>query len=64
MKTLRITTTQNIEVDMSKIQSKKGRSVNEGGSGSSSHKPVTTSDPNEKGKYVHVEPTTEEKKNL
>ena len=35
-----------------------------GGSCSSTVKPVTTSNPKDKGKSVHVEPTVEEKKKL
>lgn len=56
------TTTSNVEVDMSKLQSKKALNISEGGSGSSTIKHVTTSDPKDNGKGVHVEPTIEEKK--
>lgn len=54
--------TPNVEVDLSKLQSEKGFNISEVGSRSSTAKPVTTSDPKDKGKGVHVEPTTEEKK--
>lgn len=54
----------NVEFNILKLQSNKGLNINEGGSGSSTAKPVTTFDPKDKGKGVHVEPTTEEKKKL
>lgn len=56
--------TPNVEVDMSKLQSKKGLNINEGGLGSSTIKHVATSDPSGKGKDVQVEPSEEEKKRL
>lgn len=38
--------------------------INEGGSGSSTVKPIATFEPNGKGKGVHVEPTGKEKRIL
>lgn len=49
---------------MSKIQSNKGLNISERDSGSSTVKHVTTVEPKDKGKGIHVEPTTEEKNKL
>lgn len=46
------TTIPNVEVDMSKLQLKKGLNINEEGSGSSIVKFVATSEPKGKGKCV------------
>lgn len=54
----------NVKDDFSKLQSKKWINIREGGSSSSTSKPVTTSEPKDKRKGVHVELSAEEKKKL
>lgn len=54
----------NVKEDLSKLQQNKGIIIRERGSSSQTAKPVTTNDPKDKGKGVHVEPLEEEKKNL
>ena len=49
MATLTKTTTPNVEVDMSKLQSKKGLNINDEGSSSSTFKPDATSESKGKG---------------
>lgn len=63
MKTL-TTYTLNVEIDLSKLQSKKGLSICVGDSSSLTVKPVMTSDLKDNGKGVHVEPSTEERNKL
>lgn len=58
------TTTPNIGVDLSKLQQQKGISFQEGGSSSSTKKPITNANDKDKGKGIHVETTIKEKKSL
>ncbi|CAI9293754.1 unnamed protein product [Lactuca saligna] len=62
--TLKTIATSNVEIDMSKLQSKKWLDLNEGGLDSSNVKTVESSKPKWKGKGVQVEPTKEDKKKL
>lgn len=48
MKTLTTTSAPNVEVDLSKLLSKKGLNISDGGSSSSIAKPISTVDTNEK----------------
>ena len=66
MKSIMTTSTKNtipnVEFDMSKLQSKKGLNIIEKASGSSTAKPVATSDPKDKGKGVKVDTIQKENK--
>ncbi|CAI9288309.1 unnamed protein product [Lactuca saligna] len=56
------TRTHNVEVDVSKFQSKKGLNIKEGGSGSLTFKPIATAEA--KNKVKCIKPSEEEKKIL
>lgn len=62
MTTFTTTVIPNFDIDMSILQSKKGLNVIGGGSGSSTIKPIGTSEPKGKGKVVHVKPIAEKKR--
>lgn len=54
----------NVKFDLSKLQTKKRLSIGEGSSSPSIVKPMTTSNPKDKGKDVLVGPSTKENKKL